>query len=205
MAQYDPRSSYKAQREARAAAAKPKNRDAELSRFETRLRQLRIEYEKFFNGALLVPPEEERLNLQAELRRLRQLPQLTSVESFRLNGLEARFNSFSELFQRRVRDREEGRTPRAAAAAPVEERPDARAGIVVDSSLPPDAVEALYVGLAQGGSAPKFDLDSFGRYLGQQLSSIQQKTGASRVQFRLQEKDGKLRLKAKPIGRRGGS
>ena len=45
----------------------------------------------------------------------------------------------------------------------------------------------------------RFDLDSFGRYLQQQVASIQQKTGCAEVQFRVAVEDGKVKLKAKPL------
>jgi len=170
----------------------------DLDRFETHLRRLQIEYEKFFNGALALPPEELRRSLQTELRRLRNLSQLSSVDQFRLNGVEARFNSYHELFHRRLRDHEEGRSAGAAVQRP---RPafDPRDGVDLGESLDPKAVEALYVGLAQGASAPKFDLDAFGKYLQGQVKSIREKTGCSHVRFRLQEDAGKIRLKAKPV------
>lgn len=74
--------------------------------------------------------------------------------------------------------------------------------MVLDRNLEPDAVEALFAGLARRG-ASKLDLDSFRGYLAQQLEAIHGKTGAAEVQFRVAEEDGKLKLKAKPVGAPG--
>ncbi|MCH9648555.1 MAG: hypothetical protein K0U98_09965 [Deltaproteobacteria bacterium] len=177
------------------------SRDLDL--FERALRQLQVEYEKFFSGALPLPPEDDQQSLRFELRRLRSLSQLGSADLFRLGGLEARFNSYSELFNRRLRDFEEGRSRRARAQLAENAALDPQAGIVVGGSLKAGAVEALYTGLSRGGAAPKFDLGTFENYLQRQLQGIRQKTGCSEVQFRLEKQDGKIKLKAKPMKTKG--
>jgi hypothetical protein len=164
------------------------------------IRQLQIDFERFFNGGLHLPPDELRTRIQAQIRALRNLTITTSVDNFRLGDLEARFNSYNELFNRRVRDREEGRHQAAArAAAPEKPRYDPEAGIVFGSRVDPEAVEALYQGLAGRGEGPKFDLDSFQTYLARQVTALREKTGCSEVQFRLANEDGKLKLKARPV------
>lgn len=118
-----------------------------------------------------------------------------------MSTLEARFNALTERFGRLLRAREEGRAPGPRSAAPApESRFDAATGVVLDRKLDPEAVEALFAGLARRGGASRFDLDSFRGYLSQQLDAIRAKTGASEVQFRVAEEDGKLKLKAKPVG-----
>jgi hypothetical protein len=126
------------------------------------------------------------------------------VDSFRLGDLEARFNTYNELFNRRLREREEGRH-RVHRPAPVEvQRFDPLKGIVIGANVDPEAAEALYQGLAsRPASAPRFDLDSFRTYLSRQVSALQAKTGCAEVQFRLAEEEGTLKLKARPVNRQG--
>lgn len=176
----------------------------DLDRITGEIRQLQIDFERFFNGALPIPPEELRTRIQTQIRNLRNL-NLASVDSFRLGVVEARFNSYNEMFNRRLRDREEGRHPGAVrAAAPERRRYDAREGITFGASPDPEAVEALYQGLASGsGDGPKFDLDSFEKYLARQVASLREKTGCDQVQFRLADEDGKVKLKARPVPRAG--
>jgi len=187
-----------------SAAAQSRRAGAGLSETLDQLgvdiRKLQIDFERFFNGGLHLPPEELRTRIQNQIRALRHLTITTSVDNFRLGDLEARFNSYNELFNRRVRDREEGR--HAALARPVvAERPryDPEAGIVFGASVDPAAVEALYQGLAGRGEGPKFDLDSFQTYLARQAAALREKTGCNEVQFRLANEDGKLKLKARPV------
>ena len=190
------------------------------------IRQLRVDFERFFSGALLIPPDELRRRVQARLRQLRSLNSMSAVDRFRLGDLEARHNSYDELFTRRLRDREEGRlrggpTPMTqmtpltppppssavgngpgAAGAP---RDTGAGGVVVGADPDPRAVAALYAQVTAAGApgggveGPRFDLASFGTYLQRQAAAIRAKTGCAEVQFRLAAEDGKLRLKARPL------
>lgn len=171
------------------------------------LHQLRVDFERFFNGSLHAPPDELRGRVQAQLRSLRGVNLTTAVDSFRLGDLEARFNSYNELFSRRLRDLEEGRQPgaRHAPAVVVARRFDPIQGILFGSRIDPEAAEALYQGLAASpGDSPRFDLDSFQTYLARQVAAIRDKTGCAEVQFRLASEDGKLKLKARPVAPREG-
>lgn len=170
------------------------------------INQLRVDFERFFSGALPFPPEELRGRVQVQLRTLRGMNLLTAVDNFRLGDLEARFNSYNELFNRRLRDREEGRQPAARpipASAP--RRLDPEMGIVFGDRIDPEGVEALYQGLvAAPGDSLRFDLDSFQTYLTRQVAAIRDKTGCTQVQFRLATEDGKVKLKARPVAAREG-
>lgn len=165
------------------------------------LQMLRVEFERFFNGALPFPPEDLRTRIQTQLRNLRNASNTTPVDSFRLGDMEARFNTYNELFNRRLRDKEEGRHHQAVrTVAPAPQRYDPEQGVLVGDRVDPEAVEALYQKLAANpGDAPRFDLDSFQIYLTKQAAAIRAKTGCSQVQFRLAAEDGKFKLKARPV------
>lgn len=174
-----------------------------LDQLNRDVQQLRVDFERFFNGALPFPPEELRGRVQTQIRNLRALTSsATAVESFRLSDLEARFNSYNELFNRRLRDIEEGRHPagRQAPPPPAPRRYDPAQGVVFGDRVDPEAAEALYQGLVSApGDNPRFDLDSFQTYLARQVSAIREKTGCAAVQFRLATEDGKVKLKARPV------
>lgn len=175
--------------------------EQEIDRLEGMLHHLRVEFERFFNGALAIPPEELRNEVQTHLRRLRNVSLRNVVDQFRLTGLEARFNSLNELSNRRLRDYEEGRGPAGSAPA---SRHDVRRGVVLADGADTAAVEALYEGLQRTpGDGPRFDLESFRAYLDRQLTTIRSKTGCREVQFRLAEEGGKIKLKAKPLPAHG--
>lgn len=173
-----------------------------LDQLGREIQQLRVDFERFFAGDLPVPPEDLRTRVQNRIRMLRNVTTATAVESFRLGDLEARFNTYNELFNRRLREREEGRPrhPAARPAAPAVSRFDARAGIVVGRSPEEAAVLALYQGLvAAPGGGQNVDLETFKSYLNRQAAAIREKTGCEEVQFRLTTEDGKVKLKARPL------
>lgn len=180
----------------------------QLDQLADGIEKFKIEFERFLAGATVLPPDEPKAKLVRELRELRNANLRASADQFRLASLEARFNSYSELFNRRLRDREEGRGARpvrAGAAAP-ERGFDALSGVVVTDRLEAGAVDALYQTLtrrmqtpAAAGAAPAMGLDTFRGYLSQQIESIRLKTGCEAVQFRIATEDGKLKLKAKPV------
>ena len=174
--------------------------ELELNRLDRSIQELRVEIERFFNGATPIPPEELKADIQRHIRLLRNGNLQAAADHFRLGSLEARFNSLNELFNRRLRTQEQGRGRKSEATREPAARHDPRQGVVLDESAEPAAVEALYTGLHQRpGEGPRFDLDSFRSYLQRQISTLRQKTGCREVQFRLSEEDGKLRLKAKPL------
>jgi len=170
-----------------------------FERLERDIQQLRVDFERFFNGALPIPPEELRHRVHNHLRYLRNASGMGVAESFQLGNIEARFNSYNELFNRRMRDHEEGRKKVVHVPPPEKPAYDPDQGIVLGDRMPEAAVEALYRGLVSSGDGARLDLGSFRTYLGKQIDAIRQKTGCSDVQFRLALEDGKLKLKARPL------
>jgi hypothetical protein len=167
------------------------------------IKQLQVDFERFFNGALPFPPEEQRNRVQAQLRTLRNLNMTSSVDNFRMADLESRYNTYNELWNRRVRDIEEGRGRAARPAVPEAPLYDVQRGILIAGAVESAAAEALYQALARS-EAPKFDLESFRTYLERQAAAIRTRTGCDQVQFRLASEDGKMKLKARPVGETAG-
>lgn len=184
------------------AAQKPEERsDKELERILNRLQsaieKLRVDGARFLAGDLHVPPEDLKERIADEFRRLRAQGVRGVAENFRLNSLEARFNSQVDLLKRRLREREEGGRRTVATAPPP---PDPTRGVVVGRGGQDNAVEVLYKGLFLGGqSKPSMDLEKFRSYIERQAGAIRTKTGASRIEFRIANEDGKTKIKAKPL------
>ena len=171
----------------------------ELERLSNGIEQFRVECARFFGGDLKVPPENLKDRLVVDIRRLRALASKGgTASSFRLSSLEARFNSQLDLYNRRLREQEIG--PRRKAETAPQADP-ARDGVVVGKKGADNAVETLYKGLYLRGNqrSPSMDLEKFRSYIDRQTQAIQQKTGASNVQFRIAIEDGKMKLKARPL------
>jgi hypothetical protein len=169
-----------------------------INNLEQRIDTFRVDWERFLNGALDRPPDEIQERIRRSIRHLYSANIQSATERFRLSGLEARFNSLSELFNRRQRE-QEGAAPRRPSSGIIHAaKPDASRGVQLQAGSEDDKVRALHSALAERGGM-KLDLPEFQRYLDSQIRKIQNKTGCAEVSFRVAEEDGKLKLKARPV------
>ena len=194
----------------------------DLERLDVTLRQLQVKWELFFNGAEKKPPSELQTQVEALIRRYANAEIRNNGERFRYQGLSARFSTFNELWQKRLRAREEGKAfgqhglraeklpppvappPPATSPAPAARPAAAAAEIrVSDPARDGAAVRALYDRFVEErrrageGQAPAFE--NFRDLIGQQTERIRAEKGALAVDFRLETKDGKVSLKARIV------
>jgi hypothetical protein len=189
-----------------AAQEGPSDVEPQLDDLERRIERLQLEFRRYFAGDLERPPDDLRAQIEQRLRSLRGANLRRSVDNFRLGSLEARYSSYNEMFNRRLRAVEEGRVPpRRIVATPVRQHYDAEAGVLLGARAEQEAVEALFQGLvACSPRGATMDLDTFRGYLEKQVAQIREKTGCSAVQFRVLTEEGKVKIKAKPVGSAGG-
>jgi hypothetical protein len=188
----------------------------DLDFLEKSIRQLQIEWERFFSGIERKPPVDLRTKLENMVRRYSNAEIRNNAERFRFQNLASRYQTFAELWAKRLRAMEEGRPMglhgKAAATAapplPPAERmaPAAHAANEVrvkDATADTEAVRSLFDRFLEArkqtgeGGAVKFE--SFQKIIAQQSTRILSEKGASAVDFRLETKDGKVSLKAKAV------
>jgi hypothetical protein len=189
--------------------------EEDLATLEQSLRQLQIEWEKFFGGVERKPPTELKNRVEGLIRKYAYGEMRNNTERFRYQTLTARYNTFSELWAKRLRALEEGRPAglhgRAAAAAPPPAAPAAAARRpgppgqvrVQDPARDTDAVRHLFDSFLevrkQTGESGAVKFESFQKIVTQQAARILAEKGAQAVEFRLETKDGKVSLKARPV------
>ena len=188
----------------------------DLDRLDVALRQLLVKWDLFFNGAEKKPPSELQTQVEALIRRYANAEIRNNGERFRYQGLSARFTSFNELWQKRLRAREEGKVfgqhglraeqqPPPGAPPPPAARSAAAAEEirVSDPSREGAAVRALYERFVearrQAGEGPATAFESFRDLIGKQTERIRAEKGAQAVDFRLETKNGKVSLKARIV------
>ena len=178
-----------------------RSRAAVLDRLEQDIHTLRIEFERFFNGDLDVPPEQLRESVRHRIASLHGATK-SPIESFRLGALEARYHSYSELFNRRLRGRELQHGPTRARSTT---RPaaDTSQGIVLGQHIDANGVAPLYRHLYRDQTGSPMDLRTFTDYMIRQHQLIRERTGCSRVSFRIVEENGKKKLKARALREAG--
>jgi hypothetical protein len=176
-----------------------RNLEPEFLELEAGVKRFTIDRQRYFAGDLHMPPEELKDRLSANFKRLRNGGVKSVADNFRLNSLEAQFNSQLDLYNRKMRERELGGKRPVVPAEPAP--PDPREGVVYGARGHENAVEILYKGLylQSGNRTPPIDLERFRDYVGKQAETIRAKTGCDNIQFRVEIEEGKLKLKAKPI------
>ena len=213
--------------------------EEDLSIIERSIRELQIDWEKFFSGLERKPPTDAKARLEALIRKHVGVEVRNNTLRFRYQTLTARYNTFNELWTKRLRALEEGRNIRGvrltgAAAAAAAAPPSEREANLAESSDELSPLEALLGGPAQParprprpehrvadpardqatvralfdqflearrqtGEGANVKFESFQKLITQQAARILQDKGAAAVDFRLETKDGKVSLKAKPV------
>jgi hypothetical protein len=183
----------------------------DLSQLEAGIRQLQIEWDKFFGGVERKPPTDLKARIEAMVRKHANAEIRNNAERFRYQNLTARYNTLNELWTKKLRAMEEGRPmglhgpkippmpppppPAAAPRRPSEYRvrqPEQ------DTAVVRELFEQYQQARTQAGEgAVKFE--SFQKVIAQQASRILSEKGGQAVEFRVETKDGKVSLKAKAV------
>jgi hypothetical protein len=193
----------------------------DLDLLENSIRQLQMAWERFFGSVEKFPPNDLQAKVEALVRKYAYAEMRNMTERFRYQTMTARFNTFNELWRKRLRAREEGHAvgvhglkaimppPLDAAAAPA-----ASAAAKAARPAGPEAAEvrlrsaedagvrqlfAQFAAARQSTGEPAVKFESFQKLIAQQTTRIVGEKGASAVDFRIETKDGKVGLKAKPV------
>jgi hypothetical protein len=81
----------------------------DLKDIEKGMRQLQVEWEKFFGGLERKPPNDLKARVERLIRSYAGAEIRNATERFRYQTLTARYNTFNELWNKRLRAKEEGR------------------------------------------------------------------------------------------------
>jgi hypothetical protein len=177
----------------------------DLDLLDKSIASLKLDYERFFSGDLKVPPLPARKSVEQVLRRVGNAALDRAEERFRLQALQSRFTALSELWEKRLLAKEEGRTRvRPPIRVLSGERPapappgDAGAAASVKGSRRSD-LRSLFdrycaARAAVGEDASRLRYDRFEELVKKQAAEIRKATGATRLAFDVQTRDGKVRL-----------
>jgi hypothetical protein len=189
----------------------------DLDRLDISIRQLQVKWDMFFSGAEKKPPSDLQSQVEGLVKRYANAEIRNNAERFRYQSLTARFTTFNELWQKRLRAREEGKAfgvhglkadqlpqPPPTPEPRVAGRPDGSGEYrVSDPMRDAAAVRALYERFleerrrAGESGAPAFE--NFQQLIVNQTSRILGEKGARAVDFRLETRDGKVSLKARLV------
>jgi len=203
--------------------------EEDLEKIDEGIFKLQKEWDRFFSGQERKAPFEAKQRLDRLVRRYVGVEIRNNVERFRFQSLTAKYNTLSDLWNRRLRAIEEGRpltsvqlkhvrelaaeAPAAAAPAlgpPAGPKPAdaaAAAGIRAEvrlSTLREDdqGVKALYEQFRAARASvgeSEVKFESFKKLIAQQRTRLLEEKDAVAVDFRVALQDGKVALKAKPV------
>ena len=201
--------------------------EEDLARIEEGTFKLQKDWERFFSGQERKAPFEAKQRLERLIRRYVGMEIRNNIERFRFQSLTAKYNTLSDMWNRKLRAIEEGRhpssvqlrqvraveeavtaksappIPEAAAAPSAETAPPARTEVRLSTLREDDAgVRDLYeqfkTARAAAGEA-EVRFESFRKLISQQRARLLDEKDAVAVDFRIAVQDGKVALKAKPV------
>lgn len=212
-------------------ARPPQNKNAEFAAaidlLDEELNELKVRYEQYFLGMDRRAPIQRKDQLRQKLLALKREFIRNTGLKFKLNTLWNKFLSYERMWDRTVKEIEEGRyrrdlfkarrrsapppAPEAEKAGGAEKGKAKKAkkaqaaskGAPVVDGLPDEKLEKLYKAFVTAKKRCREDtsglsLEAMRRSLARQIPAIKKKHGAKHVDFKVVIKNGKAVLKAVP-------
>jgi hypothetical protein len=178
--------------------------EEDLAELELNLRQLKVRYDQFFHGNLKLPPTMLRSQVDRTIRRYGNVTMRGFAHRYRFNNLLFRYQSFCELWGRKMRLQEEGDRPGLAARSQheVAEKLVARTR-VADPKSNPDQLREIYTKFVEsrkknGQKKKPVSFDKFVRGVAGQAAQLRKSSGCAEIELRLVVKNDQVQLKARP-------
>ena len=181
----------------------------ELSELDEAIQNLQVLYEKFFIGIDRRPPEQERKQVSQKAREMRNASIRNTALKFKINTLFAKLISFERMWDRTLREIEEGTYKRDVFKAslrhkdkdakPAEVRPARNhAPEISDANLRRLYDTYLVAKKRCGESTAGMTYDAIASRIRAQVPELMQKHKAKNIEFKVVIKGGKAILKAVP-------
>jgi len=176
----------------------------ELDNIETAVTLLKRDYEIYFSGGAKLPPYSAHRKVENLIRRFSSLTSLSYAQRFRYNNINARFNTYVDLWNKQMRYKEEGRTPSGgviqSATAVKPDRQLRKANVDVEATQHQSLFnEYLKSREKLGETTTGVSFEKFSSQLSKQKQAIMDKYQCRDVEFYVSVEQGKTKLKAKPL------
>ena len=189
--------------------------ERELKVLNEAIRRLNAEYDAFLYGSAIRPPVDSRKHVEEMFRRLSASPPDAASERYLFSALQGRYSTLCERWERLQAEKESGRRPgvHGGFAAPVSgeraaEKPappnapaagsvreERRAGEPLDRELFNRYIAARR---GRGDNVAGIGFDTFRARLQEEAQKLKQRTGAADVEFEVTERDGRVKIVARP-------
>jgi hypothetical protein len=176
--------------------------DEELTKLDDNIRRLKIEYEAFFNGGTPRPPHDTLFRVETTIKKYSDASKLNFGQRFRFNQLVQRYAIHSDLWRKRMREKEEGRGRFKKRAELVEKVDDGIVRVVCSNPAEEqEKIDQLLKAVVEakrkaGESVENIDPAGFAKFVAEKTRQIRESLGCDEVQFSVSVEDGKVKLKA---------
>jgi len=184
----------------------------DLQALDAEIKKLEAEYNMFFAGRAKRPPWETRGRVDALFKRWGRTHVQSGVDRFRLDALQTRYRKLTELWDRALRAREEGRPgpfsqrqPHKPLVESAKGQPEATvvgAAAFSDPLREMDKLHALYDSLMdarRGVGESVLPFHKFAALVQERVGKLRQPDGTGQVAFRVAVKDGKVSFTARGL------
>ena len=185
--------------------------ESDIVLLEESLRKLEWDYEQFFAGNVRILPFKREESVQSLIRTYSSRAIQNPALRFRYANLVARFNSFKRVWDRRVREMEEGRSfgrPLKASSPPQRRQGAVRAepSSFIADDLKKDRATMQnifdrYRHLREecGESTDRLRFENFTRILSDKVEQMKQAKKCDQVEVHLRKSKNKTRIVVKPL------
>ncbi|MGZ6123395.1 MAG: MXAN_5187 C-terminal domain-containing protein [Myxococcales bacterium] len=181
----------------------------ELTELDESIQNLQVLYEKYFIGIDRKPPDQERKRVSDKARELRTTSIRNTALKFKINTLFAKLISFERMWDRTLREMEEGTYKRDVFKAKMHlkekdgpQQPAARKApsspAISDANLRRLYDTYLVARQRCGEPITGLSFDSMATRIRAQVPELMQKHKAKNIEFKVVIKGGKAVLKAVP-------
>jgi hypothetical protein len=186
--------------------------DQELTLLEDGIRRLKIEYEIFFNGGSQRLPFDLRWRVESLIKKYGDFGKMSFAQRFRYNTLVSKFHSYSDLWRRMIKSKEEGRPPYATLPTEpdVQSAPQTHASgdrticqlVCTDPDLEDEKLQNLFKSLVEAkrecGEKPEsLQFDTFKKFLSDKTAQFKDQFRCEAVCYVISVEGGKVKLTAK--------
>jgi hypothetical protein len=176
----------------------------EIDELDEGITSLQVLYEKYFLGIDRRPPEQERKKVSTRMRELRTTTVKNTALKFRIQTLFAKLISFERMWDRTLREMEEGTYKRdvfkaklrTQQAKPKEQKP--KAPEISDDKLRRLYDTYLVARQRCGETTDGISFESVASRIRQQVPQLLEKHKAKNIEFKVVIKGGRAVLKAIP-------
>jgi hypothetical protein len=181
--------------------------DEEFNKLEDDLRRLKIEYEVYFSGGCPRPPHDTLYRVETMIKRYsNEQSKLNFSQRFRFTNLAQKYAVNSNLWRRKLQEKEEGRS--LSGAQNRTKKPPVDDGTVRVIFSEPDAetekVRQLLVAMQEakrrvGESVDNIDAATFHKFIKNKTKQVKDTLGCNKVQFSVSIEGGRVKFKAAKV------